>query len=630
MIFVKIISMSTLALDNLLSKFGEATRREERIDSIKDWAEGNRTIPAGDSVWPGKMSYDRVPYMLEILACFDPASQVREVAFQKGSQVMGTGSLTESIIGYYMAERPCPIMLVGSSAELIMKSMQPRILRMIRNSKSLDSKIIHARRGAINFVNGNLYMTGPSIPNNFRNVAIKILILEEITAYPASARGEGSVIELAKTRTATYEGSRKILYISSARSNADEMDKRFNDGDSRFYHVPCPLCGHYQRLVFNNIKYEMSGDRVLADTVVYQCGSCQKTFEETHKPRLFDQGFWQVSKPENARKDYRSYHLSALYSPFGLQSWADIAARYERAKKEGGESLRVFFNTVLGENYTDADVVTPTLPEIFAKIQNGKYQYLRGAAPLPLLYVTIGVDVQLDRLEVEVLGWATEKRSFSIDYYILRGDPALHMDPAGCWAQLTRILVHLSKINIFHVCLIDAGNNGYQVYDFLSKYKSSEIKGIIMPIVGESPAGATYPYKIRPVEGYGQMKRLHINTPLFKSMFFSDSFQTVPAEGIPPRYCSFPTDYDRKHFDHLYLSEKPVRVKKSGKEITEWVKLSRHNHALDARVYAMSAAFYVREFVCKNLLNRERVDSDAADAYFAEFVGAKLVDLRET
>lgn len=55
----------------------------------------------------------------------------------------------------------------------------------------------------------------------------------------------------------------------------------------------------------------------------------------------------------------------------------------------------------------------------------------RGAAML-----TAGIDMQQDRLEVEIVGWGLGEESWSIDYRVLWGDP---LRPE-VWAELDAVL----------------------------------------------------------------------------------------------------------------------------------------------------------------------------------------------
>jgi len=53
----------------------------------------------------------------------------------------------------------------------------------------------------------------------------------------------------------------------------------------------------------------------------------------------------------------------------------------------------------------------------------GRLEETDGKAPLEVLKITCGVDVQDDRLEVERVGWCRDLQSWSLDCQIFYGDP---------------------------------------------------------------------------------------------------------------------------------------------------------------------------------------------------------------
>lgn len=616
---------------NALQKVKDRLRKEilndADVSSPVEWAEKYRIIPNGDSIWPGRFSFDRVPFMREIAECFSVNSPVKEVAFKKASQVMGTTSLTENIIGYYLHAEPCNILLVANRANIIETNIQPRLLRMI-NETPIKDKMLSSVRGKFNTYDAQVILRGATKPDAFRNYSARVLILEELTGYPESFKREGPVKELAKARTSTYESVRKILYISSALNHGDDMDQLFLAGDQRYYHIPCPHCNHYQKLVWQGIKYEVDEQlRIKKDSVFYECAVCKKAIKEEDKTQIFSRGIWRAEDPEKANEEYRSYHLSALYSPYGMHSWAAIAGQFETAKIESGNKMRAFYNTVLGENYSETAVNTPTLQQMLARLSDGRLLYNRGQSPVPILYATVGVDVQQDRLEVEVVGWEKDKRNYSVNYYQLHGDPALLHDEEGCWTQLNQLLNAIEAQGILSVCLIDAGNKPGQIYDYIASICPHQWT---YPIMGEAPLSGEWPYKQKPVEGYADMIRLHLNTPYFKRLFIDDAFRPMPRDSsLPERYVGFPADYDEVHFERLFRSER-VEIKRiNGIERQRWVQVKKDNHPLDARVYAMAGAFFLRELISKHILYLDRVDSAAAENYIIEAIGAKTLDLRE-
>jgi len=108
----------------------------------------------------------------------------------------------------------------------------------------------------------------------------------------------------------------------------------------------------------------------------------------------------------------RSYHLPGLYSPVGFRSWESAVIEFLQIKHEGFPVLKFqnWVNTFLGEPFEDQ----AGRPKIEALIISKKDYHLEtlpeDAKPL---FVTIGADVQKDRIECEVVAWGKNKESWS-------------------------------------------------------------------------------------------------------------------------------------------------------------------------------------------------------------------------
>lgn len=55
----------------------------------------------------------------------------------------------------------------------------------------------------------------------------------------------------------------------------------------------------------------------------------------------------------------------------------------------------------------------------FKNLYNRREHYKTNHVPADVCFLTAGVDVQRDRLELEVVGWCADKRSYSIDYRVI-------------------------------------------------------------------------------------------------------------------------------------------------------------------------------------------------------------------
>lgn len=95
--------------------------------------------------------------------------------------------------------------------------------------------------------------------------------------------------------------------------------------------------------------------------------------------------------------------VSALYSPW--ETWAEIAAEHGRVRKDPPR-LQVWVNTKLGESWEDQAGDTVPADPLMARREDW------GAAlPASVAVLTAGVDVQGDRIEVQVLGWGRDEES---------------------------------------------------------------------------------------------------------------------------------------------------------------------------------------------------------------------------
>ena len=119
---------------------------------------------------------------------------------------------------------------------------------------------------------------------------------------------KGDQIKLAEKRAETH-GYRAKVYINSTPTTKGEcrISQEFAKSDQRYYHVPCPHCGHAQRLVWERLRYKD------LPAPQYQCAGCDQLIDESDKDAMVAHGTWVATVPQHTT---RGYHLNALYSPF--------------------------------------------------------------------------------------------------------------------------------------------------------------------------------------------------------------------------------------------------------------------------------------------------------------------------
>ncbi len=519
-----------------LARQFDALTTELEIITPSAWAEAKRYLPPSVTSMPGPYRYDVAPYLREIVDCLSIDSPVRELAVMKGVQLGLTVGVLENAIGYYIEHvKTAPLMLVTADAELAKLRMESYITPMLQLSgldhliKSSDEQ--NARKTGktdkkIEWVGGGFLVPfGAQNANKLRSISIQVMLRDEIDGWPRVVGKDGDPIKLSADRTAAYEGSRKILDISTPLiEGSSAIKKRFLAGDQRYYYVSCLKCGFPQVLRWRRtnpktgeitgIVWETDGGRLVPDSVRYLCENCGHEHFNDDKTRLLSPAHGAEWRPTAtpAMPDVRSYHISALYSPVGMQTWAACVAKWMEAWDDAANrvkdpaQLQVFYNNVLGETYTiRGDKVR------FEKVsEHRRDEYAFGEVPnalatrvcgSPVLLLTCTVDVHKENLAVCVYGWCRDRRGFLIDYWRFEGNTE-QLDDPGTWVRLRELLeqkVYVAddgKKYRVQLTLIDARYRTDTVYSFCAEYSAG-----VYPIMGRDA-----PVKGAPTKEFSSFK----------------------------------------------------------------------------------------------------------------------------
>jgi len=414
-------------------------------------------------------------------------------------------------------------------------------------------------------------------------MAARYLFLDEVDAYPGDVDGEGDPVNLALARTRTF-ARRKVFMISTPKiTGRSRIEASFEDSDQRYYWVPCPHCNEHQTLKFAQVRWPKGEP----EKAVYVCEHCEGQIENHEKHSMLPRGEWRPAAPGVGKA--AGFHLSSLYSPVGWFSWTDAAAMFEEAQKNPA-LLQVFVDTVLGETWAQQGEA----PE-WQRLYDRREDYRIGTVPKGGLFLTAGVDIQKDRIEVETVAWGRGKESWSIDYQVLEGQTAEGM----VWQKLITVLNTWYPIESGGVLpivkfAIDSGYATPEVYAWTRKYGGERA----VVIKGDSRAAApiSQPSAID-IGPQGNRVRSGIRVwPVNGSMIKEELYRWLrldrpteeSGEPYPPSYCHFPK-YGEEYFKQITAEQLVTRIVK-GYRRTEWQKTRDRNEALDARTYARAAA----------------------------------------
>ncbi|WP_425517198.1 phage terminase large subunit family protein [Paracoccus bogoriensis] len=402
--------------------------RPEPPIPVSDWADRHRILPP-TSAEPGRWRTDRTPYLRAVMDALSTSSPWERVVLMKGAQTGGSEAGL-NWLGYIIQNAPGIAMLVMPSLDMVRRNTTVRIDPMIEATPALRD-LVAAPRSRVagnslfrkSFPGGQLVMTGANSAVGLRSTPVRYLFLDEVDGYPGDADGEGDPVDLAIQRTATFRGRRKIYMVSTPTLKGhSRIEAAFLDSDRRFYHVPCLRCGDMAPITWARIRWP-EGRRDQAHLV---CEACGGIHHEHDKPRLLAAGEWRATAEGDGRT--AGFHLSALYSPW--ETWAEIAAEHGRVRKDPAR-LQVWVNTKLGESWEDqAGDTVPADPLMARREDWGE------ALPASVAVLTAGVDVQGDRIEVQILGWGRDEEAWVIDDRVLWGDPS----GPRLWCDLDMVL----------------------------------------------------------------------------------------------------------------------------------------------------------------------------------------------
>ena len=561
--------------------------KPDRIMTVSEWADSYRFLSPMASSEPGAWRTSRVPHVGEIqdkLSAHDPC---QEIVFMKAAQVAGTEA-GNNWIGYIMDVAPGPVMMVMPTDDTVKRNSKVRIAPMIEATPRLRDKVAVAKsRDGDNttysksFPGGVLSMTGANSAVGLRSMPVRYLFLDEIDAYPEDLDGEGSPIELARARTRTFP-KRKVLLVSTPTvDGSSAIQREYENTDQRRRFVPCPHCGAFQTLKWEQMTWD-EGD---PDSARYKCEHCGDLIEERHKPEMFANAEWRPTRPGWKDPKRAGFHINSLYSPLGWYSWSDAVRAFEDINGDANKA-KAFVNTVLGEAYVSKGDSPP-----WENLYNRRELYATNTVDNSVAFITAGVDIQKDRIEVEIVGWCKGKRSYSIDYRVLIGET----NERAVWDKLAAVVGEFWKRNDgaelpLRLMAVDTGYNTNEVYKFCRRFDVTRV----IPVKGSDTLGmiVSQPRAVdvsASGKKIGRVKVWNVGVSVVKSELYGWLRLEKAEDGTAPDgYCHFP-QYEQAYFRGLTAEQLEFKVIRGFRKY-QWVKKYDRNEPLDTRVYARAAA----------------------------------------
>ena len=523
-----------------------------------------------------------MPYLREIMdAVSNP--DIAEMVLMKCARVGFTEGVIGNGIGYYIDQDPAPILVVQPSEQDAEDWSKRKLAPMLRDTPRLRGRVADARsRDSDNtilskaFPGGMLKITGATSPKGLRRTDTRIAFLDEVDGYPASAGPEGDPVSLARRRLTTFWNRKLILGSTPTLKDLSRIEKAFAETDQRRYQVPCPHCHTFQTLQWGDPDkpYGIKWDEGKPETAAYLCVECGVLIEEAHKAAMVTAGRWVPDHPE---KKMPGWHLNALVSLFDGARWSVLVTEFLIAKNDP-ELLKVFVNTVLGETWEIRG--EQVSPEGLAK----RAEVYPTDVPAGVALLTAGVDIQGDRIEIEVDGWGAGEENWMITHHRLYGDPSQDEVWQRLEAILTQPFPHETGGEMrIRACMIDSGFKTGEVYGFVRARQSRNVwasKGL--------DEKAKAPLSRASRANRDGVKLFTIGTMAMKDMLFSRLRIKRPG----PKYlhfCAPTTDGADAEYFAQFGAEKLVVEKVRGRRVRKYIQVRARNEAIDLKVLNFAA-----------------------------------------
>lgn len=446
----------------LFAALAKASKPIENL-TITEHAERYRKVsPESGSPWPGDFKISRVPYLREPQDCLHPDHPARRVTARWAAQ-LGKSTAIENWFVYVVDQAPGSMMVVLPTLEEATKFNRVKLQPTIDVSKQIQHKVrpVSSRdeQGSTTafkrFAGGFCQIVNAGSSKGLQMVSIKYLAMDEVTGYPRDVDGRGSPRDQARARQKMY-GDLAKEWEGSTPGEVGEcaITEDYEAGDQREYFVPCPHCGDFHPLRFEQMK---PADDALGLPVHMRCLSCDGVLLDGHKADMLAGGVWiplrvaddaaekvpTAIKPadldqwrcdpcEGRCRDWQpSYHLWAAYAP--RERWSEIWDRWEKAQ---GDTTKM-------RTFSQQDLALPYDPggeavdwEKIAEASRSVH-YIRGSVPADAGLIVSTADVQ--SYGIKWAAWAIGPRDqmYLLDKEVFEGAPDQTDEP---WIALADAL----------------------------------------------------------------------------------------------------------------------------------------------------------------------------------------------
>lgn len=487
-----------------------------------EWIEKNIRLPAETGETTGAFDFYYVPHMLGVCAAFDDPA-VEEVYCMKSAQV----GWTTILVGYLLsriAQDPVPMMGMFSAEDAGRKFSLEKLSPFVENCAAMEGKIdVSTARKTGNghlqrkFPGGFLSLIGSNSARGPKSTPAGLLFVEEPDDASENVQGQGDSVTVFWERDKGYSQKKRILGGTPTIKNFSRVEDRLKMSDQCVLPIKCHGCDESHVLNFDNVSW-LNADQgtdphevyglALPETAIYACPYCGEAWDDYRRKENIRQTVytalengdkyagWVPTKKTNGRiKGFQG--LSELYNCLNaarLQSIVEkhLVAEYHASRGDRTKQIS-FENNQLGKPYEfkderpDAEALRERCKE---DPQSQRDEFV---CPAAAALVTVGVDVQHDRVAVGIRAWGPDDRSWGMHWGEIPAINTCVDKNDGVWKALDELVFkafpHESGAEIYASAIsIDCsdGTTSDAVYEWVRTRQKMHPNRIIMAVKGSS------------------------------------------------------------------------------------------------------------------------------------------------
>lgn len=612
----------------MLSRVSSLLKKPRKIPTL-DWLPEHFRLPSTGADLPGAYNPDYVPYLWGVLHALDDPG-VRLVVTQKAAQIGWTFALVGWLCKRIHVEPSAMIALFpkdGAAREFADEKMVPSIkatpvvaqLVDVTTSRKDGNRALFKR-----FAGGFLKLAGSNSVSNVKSTPAPVVIVEEPDDTRENVREQGDSLRLVRERLKRFRHGKMVLGGTPSVAGLSRVEEYVALSSQRVLPIECHGCNEAHVLDWENVSWLEGEDsphpvfgKALPESATYACPHCGEAWDDYQRQtniletvrRARDAGDpwcgWVATADASGSGGVEGFkELNELYVCLPGTRLADVVRDYleaEHLAAQGDETAKiVFVNSKLGRPYEfQGDGNTAE------QLRERALDYAEMQCPREALVLTMGVDVQHDRLAVIVRAWGRGEESWLLYWGEL---PAAHtcVDKRDAvWDALDKMaftpVPHAGggKLRVAAVSIdCSDGQTSDAVYEWVRTRSRKHPHVLVMAVKGSSaqqdPEIFSHP-KARSVDHrrpdrQTKADRRGVRVHLVGTNKAKDWLAAhMKLAGAGPGRWHVYQDVRADYFDQITAEVKAPHRSIRHRKVWQ-LRSGRRNEALDAEVYALHAA----------------------------------------